>query len=278
MSDRSFVKDRRDEHWGGGDLIVVRTGPQIRAIAGRSIRSVARQPQLWAPSIVFPLLFTALSSAAFDRTREIPGFPSVSSFVAYLLAATVVQGVMFGSTTAGNDVALDIESGFFDRMVVSPVARVALIMGRLAGTMALAVAQAVVFVVILMFFGATMEAGLGGLLVTLVVAALFGGAVGAFAMAVGLKTGSVEAVNGFFPILFALVFLSSAFFPPEISGGWFERVADLNPLSYMVDGMRELHISGWDLGDAAMSIGVALGLLTCFVLLALAALRDRLRA
>lgn len=259
-------------------LATVRTGPQVGAIAMRSIRAMVRQPQLWAPSVVFPLFFTALSSAAFDRTRQIPGFPDVSSFVAFLLAATIVQGVMFGSTSAGNDVALDIETGFFDRMIVSPVARVALIFGRLAGTMALAIAQAIAFTAILFFFGATMEGGAGGLVVTLLVAALFGGAVGAFSLAVGLKTGSVEAVNGFFPIFFALVFMSSAFFPPEISGGWFERVADLNPLSYMVDGMRQLHITGWNSGDALMSVGVATGLFVAFMMLALAALRGRLSA
>ncbi len=254
------------------------TGAQVRAIAGRSLRAVVRQPQLWAPSIVFPLFFTALSAAAFDRTRDIPGFPDVSSFVAYLLAATIVQGVLFASTGAGNDVALDIESGFFDRMVASPVARVALVLGRLTGSMVLAVAQAIVFIAILIPFGATMDAGVGGLVVTLVVAALFGGAVGAFSLAVGLKTGSVEAVNGFFPILFAAVFLSSAFFPPEISGGWFETLANLNPLSYMIDGLRNLHISGWDSGDALMAFGVAIGMLALFVIAALAALRDRLRA
>ena len=256
----------------------VAVGPQVRAIAGRAIKAVARQPQTWAPGIVFPLFFTALSSAAFDRTRSIPGFPEVSSFVAFLLAATIVQGVMFGSTSAGNDVAIDIESGFFDRMVASPVARVALIVGRLAGTMALAVAQAVVFFLVLWPFGATMDAGAAGMAVTLLVAALFGGAVGAFSIAVGLKTGSVEAVNGFFPIFFALVFLSSAFFPPEISGGWFERVADANPLSYMVDGMRHLHITGWDTGEAATAVGVAVGLFALFLVMALAALRGRLRS
>ncbi len=256
----------------------VHTGAQVRAIAVRSMRSTWRQPQLWAPSLVFPLFFTALSAAAFDRTRSIEGFPDVSSFVAYLLAATIVQGVVFGSTGAGTDVALDIETGFFDRLVASPVARVALILGRLTGSMALAVGQSLVFTLVLLPFGATMDAGFLGWVVTLAVAALFGGAVGAFSLAVGLKTGSFEAVNGFFPILFALVFLSSAFFPPEISGGWFERLADLNPISYMIDGIRNLQISGWDLGDAAMSLGVAAGMLTLFLIGALAALRDRLRS
>lgn len=257
---------------------VVHLGPQIRAIAARSMRSVARQPQVWAPSMVFPLFFTALSAAAFDRTRSIPGFPEVSSFVAFLLAATIVQAVMFGGTSAGTDVALDIESGFFDRLLASPVARLALIAGRLAGAMGLAMVQALIFIIILWPFGATMEAGLAGIAATMLTAGLFGGAVGAFSIAVALRTGSVEAVNGFFPIFFALVFLSSAFFPPEISGGWFERLADANPLSYMVDGMRNLHISGWDLGDALSAIGVALALYALFGLMALAALRRRLRA
>ncbi len=256
--------------------VSVAAGPQIGAIAARSLRAMARQPQLWAPSLIFPLFFTALSSAAFDRTREIPGFPDVSSFVAFLLAATIVQGVMFGSTGAGTDVALDIETGFFDRLVVSPIARVALIVGRLTGTMVLAACQAAVFVAVLLPFGATMDAGVAGLVTTLLVAALFGGAVGAFSMAVGLRTGSVEAVNGFFPIFFALVFLSSAFFPPQISGGWFERVAGVNPLSYMVDGMRRLHIVGWDIGDASQAVGVSLAMFVVLLAAAFAALRGRL--
>ncbi len=258
---------------GSGHTLV-----QVRAIAGRSVRAVIRQPQLWAPSLIFPLFFTALSSAAFERTRGIPGFPEVSSFVAFLLAATIVQGVMFGSTSPGTDAALDIESGFFDRLIASPVARIALVAGRLTGTMALAAGQCLVFVVVLLPFGATMAAGWVGLAVTVAIAALFGGAVGGFSLAVGIRTGSVEAVNGFFPIFFALVFLSSAFFPPNISGGWFETVAGLNPLSYMIDGMRTLHVQGWDAGAASGSLAVAGGLLAGFVALSLLSLRARLRS
>lgn len=251
---------------------------QTVAIAGRSVRAVVRQPQLWAPSLIFPLFFTALSAAAFERTREIPGFPDVSSFVAFLLAATIVQGVMFGSTSPGTDAALDIESGFFDRLVASPVARVALVAGRLTGIMGLAAAQCLIFVAVLLPFGATMAAGWAGLAVTVLISAMFGGAVGGFSLAVGIRTGSVEAVNGFFPIFFALVFLSSAFFPPNISGGWFETVAGLNPLSYMIDGMRTLHVQGWDGAAALGSLAVAAGLLVAFVALSMGSLSRRLRS
>ncbi|MFQ3315645.1 MAG: ABC-2 type transport system permease protein [Candidatus Poriferisodalaceae bacterium] len=256
---------------------VVMSSAQIKAVAARSVRGVIRQPQAWVPSLAFPLFFTALSSAAFEKTRAIPGFPEVSSFVAFLLAATILQGVMFGSTSAGTDVAIDIESGFFDRFLASPISRLALVFGRLAGTILLAAIQALLFIIILMCFGATMKGGIPGLAVTLLVAGLLGGAVGAFAVTVGLRTGSVEAVNGFFPIFFALVFLSSAFFPPQISGGWFEVVAGVNPLSTMVDGMRHLHIVGWDFSKAASAVVVSAVLFFVFVGTSLVALSLRIK-
>ena len=158
---------------------------------------------------------------------------------------------MFGATSAGDAVASDIETGFFDRLIASPV---------------------------LIPFGATMAAGIPGFITTVIVAALFGAAVGGFALMIGIRTGSVEAVQGFFPIFFALVFLSSAFFPPSLSGGWFETVAGLNPLSYMVDGIRELHVEGWDTGAAATALLVPSLLAVVFMAGSLHALRRRLAA
>ena len=251
---------------------------QTSAIAKRAVLAAARQPAAWVPSIVFPLFFTALSSAAFERTRSLPGFPEVSSFVAFLLAATIVQGVMFGATSAGDAVASDIETGFFDRLIASPVSRLSILGGRLAGTMLLASIQAVLFTAVLIPFGATMAAGIPGFITTVIVAALFGAAVGGFALMIGIRTGSVEAGQGFFPIFFALVFLSSAFFPPSLSGGWFETVAGLNPLSYMVDGIRELHVEGWDTGAAATALLVPSLLAVVFMAGSLHALRRRLAA
>ncbi|MFT5530415.1 MAG: ABC-2 type transport system permease protein [Candidatus Poriferisodalaceae bacterium] len=251
---------------------------QLGAIARRAIVGTVRQPASWIPSMVFPLFFTALSSAAFERTRNLPGFPEVSSFVAFLLAATIVQGVMFSATSAGDAVALDIETGFFDRLIASPVSRIAILGGRLAGTMVLGLVQALVFTGVLMLFGATMAAGVPGLLATMLMGALFAAAVGGFALMVGIRTGSAEAVQGFFPIFFALVFLSSAFFPPNLSGGWFEVVAGLNPISYMVDGVRELHVQGWDTGAALTALAVPALLAVVFMAGSLHALRRRLAA
>ena len=226
------------------------------AMARRSVRGIIRQPQLWAPAVIFPVFFSAVSSAAFDRTRELPGFPEVDSFLTFILPATIIQGVMFGATSVGAEMAIDMENGFSDRLRAAPVGRTGLLLGRLAGVMALAVVQTVLFVLIFLGFGASVAGGVPSVVALSMMSALFAGAIGSFALVIALRTGCVEAVNGFFPIFFAAVFLSSAFFPPELSGGWFEAVAAVNPVSWIVDAARSLVIDGFTFADAVTAIGI----------------------
>lgn len=248
-----------------------------RAMARRSMRGILRQPQLWAPAIVFPLFFSAVSSAAFDRTRELPGFPEVDSFLSFILPATIIQGVMFGATSVGTEMAIDMENGFADRLRAAPVGRTGLLLGRLAGVMSLAMIQTVSFVAVFVVAGASVAGGLPALAVLMVVSALFAGAIGSFALVVALKTGSVEAVNGFFPIFFAAVFMSSAFFPPELSGGWFEQVAAVNPVSWIVDAARELVIDDFGLGAAVTAIAVTGAMMALLTSLAVGVLQRSAR-
>jgi len=247
-------------------------------MARRAIHGIVRQPQLWAPSLIFPLFFAAVSAAALERTTSLPGFPAVDSFLTFILPATVLQGVMFSATSAGNETAIDIENGFLDRLLAAPVARIPMFVGRLGGVMVLSFAQAIVFTLVFLAFGATFAAGVPGLAVLALVGVLFGSAIGALSIAIALRTGSVEAVNGSFPIFFAAVFLSSAFFPPELSGGWFEIVANLNPITWMIDAVRDLVITGWDTGAALTAVGVTAAMLVLFMAVALRELRASLRS
>jgi ABC-2 type transport system permease protein len=149
-----------------------------------------------------------------------------------------VQGVLFGSVQAGSDMALDIERGFFDRLVASPVSRTSILVGRLGGAAAVGATQAALFTFVLMPFGATVESGPIGVVLLVIGGALVAVAFGGFLVAFAIKTGSAEAVHGAFPLVFVSLFLSSCFFPRETMSGWFKAVADLNPISYVVEGMR----------------------------------------
>ncbi|MCP3934185.1 MAG: ABC transporter permease [Actinomycetia bacterium] len=255
---------------------VFRVGP-VAAMARRSIRSIVRQPQVWVPAIVFPMFFSAVSSAAFDRTRSLPGFPEVDSFLTFILPATIIQGVVFGATAVGTDMAIDMENGFADRLRVAPVGRIGLMLGRLAGVMVLAIVQTVVFSTVFVVAGASIAGGLASVFGLVLVSCLLAGAIGSFALIVALRTGSVEAVNGFFPILFAALFLSSAFFPPNLAGGWFEAVAEVNPVTWMINPSRRLVITEFSMSDLIQATAVSFGFMAMMTAGAVGALRGTAR-
>lgn len=234
----------------------IRPLAQALALAGRSTRSTARQPEMWLPSLIFPLMIAAVNNSAMARAVDLPGFPPVDSVLQFLLPATIVQGVMFGAVSGGSDLALDIENGFFERLLASPVARPAILVGRLAGGAALGACQTVVFVTLFALFGARVEGGPLAVVALMAMAVAVTLMVGGVTAAVGIRTGSQESVDAAFPLIFILLFMSSAFFPAELMSGWFRWMAEHNPLSWMIDAARRLVIYGFDWSDALQAVAV----------------------
>jgi ABC-2 type transport system permease protein len=246
------------------------------SLSRRSMMNVVRQPIAIVPSMMFPLLFLALSSAALARSTSLPGFPPVDSFLQFLITTTIIQATMFGSIGAGANMASDIEGGFFERLIATPVSRTSILVGRVAGAVSLAFAQALVIFLIGLLFGFRPVGGVVGMFLVALVAAIFAGAIGSIAVAFGLRTGSTEAVQGSFPLLFALLFLSSAFFPRSLMTGWFRTVADYNPISHLIEGLRAQLIYGIRFDDFLISAAIALGIFVFGVLAAHRALQGRL--
>jgi len=208
----------------------------------------------------------------------IPGVPPVRSFLDFALAGAVLQGILIGGTSAGSAFALDIEGGFFDRLVASPVARTAILVGRLAGGVAVALAQTVLFVAVGVAFGARVEGGIAGFAILLLLAGFLSVAVSGLGIVLALRTGSAEAVQGTFPLFFALLFFSSAFFPRETMTGWFKVVADVNPISYLVEAMRDQIVVGVEPRPTLIGLAVVIGLAAAAVSGSYLAFRSRLRS
>jgi ABC-2 type transport system permease protein len=252
---------------------------QTAALARRSVLGTLRTPQAVFPSLFFPLVLMAIFTGSFGNAPgTIPGFPPVRGFLDFALAGAVVQGVLIGGTTAGAAFGLDIEGGFFDRLVASPVSRVAILAGRLAGGVALAMVQAVLFLSIGIAFGARVEGGLAGVVILMTLAGLLAVAISGLGIFLALRTGSAEAVQGTFPLFFALLFFSSAFFPRETMTGWFKAVADVNPISHLVEAMRDEVVVGVDLRSTLVGLAVALGLAGASLAGTALAFRRRLRS
>jgi ABC-2 type transport system permease protein len=251
---------------------------QTIEMSKRSIRAIIRQPALIVPSLIFPLFFAALGASSFSRATALPGFPRVDSFLSLTLAASVIQGVLFGSTTGGAAIATDIQDGFFDRLLASPTSRVSILLGALAGSALFGSFQALFFSVVLMIFGVQIHAGIAGLIIIVLTGALIGLAIGGFLAAMALRTGSAEAVQGIFPLLFITLFFSSAFFPRQTMRGIYRSIANVNPMSYLYEGMRDLVIAGLRPSAAAQALLIPAALSCVSIPLALSQLRRRLKA
>jgi ABC-2 type transport system permease protein len=217
----------------------------VAALGARSVRQTARRPQLAAPLFVFPTLLLAIQTGGAGRAVNLPEFPPVQSFLAFMLAGAMVQAVLLAGNSGAIALAIDIEMGFTDRLFAAPISRFAIVLGRLAGTAMLGAIVALWFIAIGLIFGATIHAGfLGGVWIVLMVSAS-AIAFGSLAAALALRTGSASVVQGIFPLLFVVLFLSSAFFPTSLMLEPAASVAQYNPLSFIVDGIREPVISGF---------------------------------
>lgn len=238
---------------------------QTLALSKRSTLEILRQPALIAPSMIFPLFFAALGTSSFSRAvGTLPGLTNVDSFLQFSLASTLIQGVLFGSTTGGTALATDISNGFMSRLLASPSTRTGILIGRLAGGAAFGAMQAAFFIVVLMPFGVTISSGIIGAIAMVVTGALVALSVGGFMTAMALKTGSAEAVQGSFPLLFISLFFSSAFFPRQSMQGIYQHIANVNPLSYLVEGVRSLTLDELTARALAQSllIPVAIGVVS----------------
>lgn len=234
---------------------------QTGALALRAVKGTLRLPQSWFPALFFPLVLMSIFTASFDRGIEfIPGFPKVHGFLDFAVSGAVFQGVLIGGVSAGAFFARDMEGGFFDRLVSSPVSRTALLTSRLVAGVALAAVQATGFLLIAIAFGARVQGGVVGFVIVVVLASLLAVPIGGLGILLALRTGSAEAVQGMFPMFFALLFFSSAFFPRQTMTGWFRDVATGNPVSWFIEGMREQVIVGVDWGKAGISLAVLVGL------------------
>jgi ABC-2 type transport system permease protein len=249
---------------------------QVGALARRSVVRTLRQPAMVVPSIVFPLMLLSINSSGLESATLLPGFPT-DSYLQFALAITFVQGALFSAMSAGTNVATDIENGFMNRLALTPLRRIALMLGQLAGIVALGSIQALTFLIVGLVFGAGIEAGLAGALVIVgfsLLTSLGFGCIGAF---VALRAGNGEAVQGIFPLFFAALFLSSMALPRDlIENEWFRTIADWNPVSYILECIRSLMIEGWDAEALALGFACAGGIALVALVAAGSALRTRM--
>jgi ABC-2 type transport system permease protein len=235
-----------------------------------------RQPANWITPLIFPLALMAVNSGGLDAATELPGFPS-DSFIAFFLAFPFIQGALFATVNAGVDLARDIQTGFLNRLALTPMQSAALLVGHLGGVIAMGVLQSIWYLAVGLAVGVRLESGIAGAVVLFVLAVLIVLAFGSFGALAALRTGSTEAVHSLFPVFFVFLFISSMNLPRNlIETEWFRVAASLNPVSYLIEAIRSLVIVGWDGEALALGFAVGIGLTIIGLTLASLSLRTRM--
>jgi ABC-2 type transport system permease protein len=249
----------------------------VAALGARSIKQTFRRPQLVSPIVIFPTLLLAVQTGGAGRAVDLPGFPEVDNFLSFMLAGATLQSCLLAGNSGGIALAVDLEMGFTDRLLTAPISRFAIVLGRLAGTAVLGAAAAIWFITVGLIFGASFELGVPGMLLIILFSSLAASAFGGLSAAIALYTGQASVVQGLFPLIFVILFLSSAFFPVNLLLEPAASVAEYNPLSFIVDGIREPVIGSLSGTDVLQAFG-SIALVGAIALaLSAIALRRRLR-
>jgi ABC-2 type transport system permease protein len=244
----------------------------------RSIRQAFRRPQFLAPLVIFPSLMLAVNTGGATHATELPGFPHVHGFLDFELAGAMLQSTMLAGVSGGIALAMDIEMGFIDRLFAAPISRVAIVVGRLAASAVMGVMAGLWFVLGGLIFGAHIKGGVAGALVIVVLACLSAAAFGSLGSALALGAGRASVVQGIFPLVFVILFLSSAFFPRALLLEPARSIADYNPLSMIAEGIRGPVLDGVAAADVGKALaGIAI-VMTIGTALSALGLRKRMRA
>ncbi len=237
----------------------------------RYMKKLIRNPILLFFSLFQPIIFLLLFTQLLSRFSSIPGFAAATGTDNYALFATagiLLQNAFGSALQSGNSIVADIDSGFLQKMLVTPVSRYAILLGRLTSDAFRVVIQSIIIIALslLPFVGDTYATGIPGIILILVTIAFFGLAWSGISLALGMKTRSAEtvfAIGGF--ITFPLLFLSTALVPQSFQLDWIKDVSNFNPISYAVNAVRVLMITGFDWGTIAMAYGV-IGLIAVLTL------------
>jgi ABC-2 type transport system permease protein len=242
-------------------------------LTARSLRESSRQVPLEFGNLFIPIFFFAVTVGAIGNVAS-RGF-GVDNYVAFQLPVAILNGVAGAAGSSGLALVTDIERGYFDKLLLTPAPRLSLVMGRLLSDAARLTVLSLLILIAGLIAGSGMESGVPGMIMILFMSALFGMSYAGIGLAIALKTGSAQAAQLGFLLFFPLLFLSSAFAPKEFFAPWLEFLATINPVTYILEGMRSLVIEGWDWSALAAAFAAILGLGVLTMTLVLLGLRSR---
>jgi ABC-2 type transport system permease protein len=243
----------------------------VAAIAGRALRAVPRDIPAVVPPVFIALFFFIVNIATLSKLTHSGG--AGFSYKAFAMPTAILLGVTGISRAPA--LVLDVQDGYLDRLLMTPIRRLAILLGHMVADVTVAMSLTLPILALGFAIGVRFETGALGVLAFIGLSALWSLAFSGFGYAIALKTGNPAAVNSSFLLFFPFLFLTTSYVPRSQLSGWLNTVAGINPVTYLLAGLRTLISQGWQwsaLGEAMLAIAVlgALSMSLCF-----AALRGR---
>ncbi len=242
-------------------------------IASRSIRGVFREPEFFIPAFIVPVFFFAVNVGALQDFAQQSG--TVVDFKAFQLPVAIIFAVT--GISRASALVTDIQSGYFDRLLLTPIRRPMLLLGLMAADIVSIIMLTIPVLILGLLLGVSFQTGILGMVVFIMYGALWGLAFAGFPYAIALKTGNPAAVNSSFVLFFPFAFLTTSFLPMEALTGWLATIAKYNPVTYVLEGLRSLISEGWEWEVLVEGIAFTLGVMVFSFGLASLAMRGRVR-
>lgn len=203
-----------------------------------------REPFSVAFNLVNPVILLIFMGGAF---QGLMGDSIVGGYRSYLMAG-ILALTAFGNSMAGGIALLfDKENGFLLRLMTAPISRGSILVGRFLAININTLVQCLIILILGLLFGVRIATGVSGIFALLLISMLLGFGVTVISLVLAF---ALENHGDFFAVLgitvLPLTFLSSAFVPLDSMPAWMRTLAWVNPVTYAVDGMRSLILSGWN--------------------------------
>ena len=217
---------------------------QVSMMMWRTLITNIRVPAGILPPLIISVFFLFVYEASLSGAANF--FLRGQSYLGFILPLSVVSAALSGAGVAGQSIVRDIENGYFDKLMLTPVSRVAVVLGPMVAGAILLGVQTSLLIVIALVMGLEPATGLPGILGVLGFSMLLGLAFSGFTIGVALRSGSAGATQGAGFLFFPLSFLTATFVPLSLLTGWIKVAATYNPITYILEAMRGIINTGWD--------------------------------
>lgn len=250
---------------------------QVSMMTWRSLVTIFRTPAAVIPSLIISVFFLLVYDSSLSRASTfLPGLGS-NSYLGFILPVAIVSAALGGAGVAGQSIVRDIESGYFDKLLLTPVNRGALLLGTIIAGALILVIQTSAVMVVAVLMGLESSTGFLGIAGVMALALLLGTGFAGFTVGVALRTGNAAATQGASFLFFPLTFLTATFVPVSLLSGWIATAAVFNPITYILEAMRAMLNTGWDAEVMLRGLLSCAGMGAVMFVFALASLRARTR-